>query len=69
MNYSLKIGPVSLDEKLEIELEIVCHCECEANGEINSTMCSSAGTFQCGVCKCNNNRCVLQLQKLIINVY
>ncbi|XP_047507417.1 integrin beta-PS-like [Pieris napi] len=56
MKYSLEIGPVSLDEKLKIELEIDCHCDCEAKGEMNSTLCSGAGIFQCGVCKCNDDR-------------
>ncbi|CAK1549665.1 unnamed protein product [Leptosia nina] len=56
VKYTMEIGPVSLDEKLKIEVEVCCHCDCEAKGEVNSPMCSGAGTFQCGVCKCNKDR-------------
>lgn len=56
----MEIGPVGLYEKLKIDIEAQCQCECEkeGNGEANSLTCNSNGTYQCGVCKCNPNRCV-----------
>ncbi|OWR50970.1 integrin beta pat-3-like [Danaus plexippus] len=58
VTHSLMIGPLSLNEKLNIEIEIDCECECEKvkNREENSKLCSENGTYQCGVCKCNENR-------------
>lgn len=60
VTHSLMIGPLSLNEKLNIEIEIDCECECEKvkNREENSRLCSENGTYQCGVCKCNENRCL-----------
>lgn len=57
--YLIKIGPKSLSEKFAINLEIDCECDCEKNtpsNSFNSTKCNSAGTYQCGICKCNENR-------------
>ncbi|XP_045511586.1 integrin beta-PS-like [Colias croceus] len=56
MKYLLSIGPVSLDEKLEIEVETQCQCDCEKHGEEDSAKCSNAGIYQCGICDCKGKR-------------
>lgn len=59
-NDVLEVGPVDggPDDKLRIHLEIDCRCDCEKDksGIPNSPMCSRFGTYQCGVCSCNNGR-------------
>ncbi|XP_052740856.1 integrin beta-PS [Bicyclus anynana] len=56
-SYDVKIGPVSIEEKLTLHLEVICQCDCEkpGQGENNSSQCSNAGIYQCGICKCNEN--------------
>lgn len=54
----LKIGPSSLKERLTVKVTAYCQCDCEKDGrgQLNSAMCNHAGTYQCGVCKCNDYR-------------
>ncbi|CAG5056527.1 unnamed protein product [Parnassius apollo] len=55
----VKLGPVALNEKLLISVISDCECDCERNilkTALNSTKCSGNGTYQCGICKCNENR-------------
>ncbi|CAH0726453.1 unnamed protein product, partial [Brenthis ino] len=56
--YLVKVGPRLLGEKLSISVEVDCQCDCEkpGKGEQNSNKCSLGGTYQCGVCKCNDDR-------------
>lgn len=55
-NNVVQIKPVGLGETLKIRVEAFCECECEKHGFPNATECSKNGTFQCGTCKCNENR-------------
>ncbi|XP_041972137.1 integrin beta-1-A-like [Aricia agestis] len=52
----IKIGINSLKQKLLVDIELDCECECEKKGEGKSKMCNEAGTYQCGVCACDDNR-------------
>ncbi|CAH2233547.1 jg13181 [Pararge aegeria aegeria] len=56
--YKVKIGPVSIAEKLTLHVEAITQCDCEKpdQGEKDSDLCSNAGTYQCGICLCNKNR-------------
>ncbi|XP_052747157.1 integrin beta-PS [Bicyclus anynana] len=56
--HEVKIGPVTIDEKLTVHVEADCQCHCEkpGAGEKDSDACSKAGTYQCGMCYCNENR-------------
>eukprot|EP00105_Crassostrea_gigas_P012340 XP_011428304.1 PREDICTED: integrin beta-3 [Crassostrea gigas] len=49
------IFPEGLEERVEIEVEHVCDCDCqlEPEAESNSTRCNQRGTYECGVCHCN----------------
>ncbi|XP_034840377.1 integrin beta-PS-like [Maniola hyperantus] len=57
-NYEVKIGPVSIDERLTLKVTVDCQCDCEkpGHGEKDSDKCSKAGTYQCGICYCNPER-------------
>ncbi|KAL5006354.1 hypothetical protein ScPMuIL_015160, partial [Solemya velum] len=58
-NRLFAIYPVGLDEKLNITLELICQCDCEKPEaeERNSIKCSEGnGTFECGICSCNEGR-------------
>ncbi|VVC97301.1 unnamed protein product [Leptidea sinapis] len=57
--YFMTIGPDMLSEKMEVEIDVDCQCDCEKDGnnEKNSIECSGAGTYKCGVCACDMNRC------------
>lgn len=52
------IYPVGLRESLIIDLEMICECPCERPGdqgfELESDKCSGHGTYQCGVCSCDD---------------
>lgn len=50
-HFSLK--PVGLQDVLEVELDSLCSCDCPRPQEANSSQCTKGqGTFQCGVCVC-----------------
>ncbi|CAH2240128.1 jg6382 [Pararge aegeria aegeria] len=57
-NYDVRLGPASIKEKLKLDIEVDCQCDCEKpeKAEKNSDQCSNAGTYQCGICECNENR-------------
>lgn len=42
--------------KIEVEIELICECQCEKSGAANSTICTSQGTYKCGICYCNPGR-------------
>ncbi|XP_055868207.1 integrin beta-1-like [Biomphalaria glabrata] len=53
------IDAVGLNEQMLIQLKVICECECErAEHEIQkSDKCFAGnGTFECGVCNCNEGR-------------
>lgn len=52
---SFKINPEGLKDELMVDVEYNCLCDCQLPGqaEVNSTKCNGFGTFECGVCKCN----------------
>lgn len=43
------------NDKILIEVETICKCPCE-NSKENQEKCSHNGKFECGVCRCNENR-------------
>lgn len=52
-NQIIGIYPVGLRESLVIDLEMLCDCLCEREGEEASAKCSGHGSFECGVCRCD----------------
>ncbi|KAL1138060.1 hypothetical protein AAG570_009755 [Ranatra chinensis] len=59
-NQIFQIYPVGINESLTVNLEMICDCPCENEGGIGyeekAKECSSSGTYQCGVCKCDPGR-------------
>lgn len=51
------ISPVGLNEALVVHLDMICQCDCEQPDkvELSSPKCSNAGTYECGICKCDSN--------------
>lgn len=53
------IGPVALSEYLKVSVLVDSECDCERNistSQLNSSKCSGNGIYQCGICKCNENK-------------
>ena len=38
---------------MQININYLCDCECTRAAEGNSSSCSTNGTSECGICKCN----------------
>ncbi|KAL4715135.1 hypothetical protein ACJJTC_012182 [Scirpophaga incertulas] len=55
-NTTVTIGIEGIKEKLILDIEIINYCECEHSGVKEAPECSDAGTFQCGICKCDPKR-------------
>ncbi|KAJ2944557.1 hypothetical protein O0L34_g3906 [Tuta absoluta] len=55
---SFIIKPTGVTDNVIVEVDVLCECECEKTGEKKSPKCglngTSHGTFQCGVCKCED---------------
>lgn len=55
---SVKVYPVGIDEALVLDIELICNCNCETssdpNYEIHSPKCNSHGTYECGICDCDD---------------
>ncbi|XP_052682753.1 integrin beta-6-like [Crassostrea angulata] len=53
--FNMTIYPEGLDDRVEIEVEHECQCDCQREPEAkpNSTNCNQRGTYECGVCHCN----------------
>lgn len=56
-NSGIVISPIGLQESLQIDINMICECDCEKpeNEIAKSENCSSAGTFECGICTCDSN--------------
>ncbi|XP_022665540.1 integrin beta-PS-like [Varroa jacobsoni] len=53
---TIRISPVGINERLEIDLQMICQCACEAQqGKVNAEECNYVGTYVCGVCNCNDS--------------
>ncbi|CAH2066161.1 unnamed protein product, partial [Iphiclides podalirius] len=55
----VSLGLVALNEKLTISVRSDCECDCERHmntTQMNSPKCSGNGIYQCGICKCNENK-------------
>ncbi|KAJ0058348.1 hypothetical protein NL108_013421, partial [Boleophthalmus pectinirostris] len=56
-SHTFKIKPLGFKDSLEITMDFACDCECEASAQPDSALCSQGnGTFECGICKCNQGR-------------
>nr|XP_022306552.1 integrin beta-3-like [Crassostrea virginica] len=51
---NMTIFPEGLEDRVQIMLDYNCECDCqrEPEAEPNSTKCSGRGTYECGVCHC-----------------
>ncbi|CAG2105381.1 unnamed protein product [Medioppia subpectinata] len=56
-NQTILIYPVGLNDALIIDLEMICECDCEKpwNEQTYSPYCEHRGTYECGICSCNDN--------------
>nr|XP_034310719.1 integrin beta-6-like isoform X2 [Crassostrea gigas] len=52
---NMTIFPEGIEDRVEIEVEHECKCDCEQEPEAepNSTKCNQRGTYECGMCHCN----------------
>lgn len=68
-NQTILVYPVGLTDALYIDLSMICSCDCEQpwNKVYNSDFCQGRGTYQCGICSCDNkyygNRCECDLKE------
>ncbi|XP_070693758.1 integrin beta-5 [Pempheris klunzingeri] len=49
---SFTIKPVGFKDRLEVAVDYQCDCSCSRTAQINSSICSSIGTYNCGTCRC-----------------
>ncbi|KAM9342952.1 integrin beta-5 isoform 2-T2 [Pholidichthys leucotaenia] len=49
---SFTIKPVGFKDRLEVAVDYLCDCGCSRTAQTNSNICSSIGTYQCGICQC-----------------
>ncbi|XP_056144994.1 integrin beta-5 [Lampris incognitus] len=46
------IKPVGFKDRLEVTVDYQCDCSCARTAQANSSICSSIGTYNCGICRC-----------------
>uniref|UniRef100_A0A673KQL6 Integrin beta n=1 Tax=Sinocyclocheilus rhinocerous TaxID=307959 RepID=A0A673KQL6_9TELE len=46
------IRPVGFKDRLEVSVDYRCDCSCTYYTKTNSSRCNSAGTYSCGICRC-----------------
>lgn len=44
-NHSFTIKPVGFKDRLEVSVDYRCDCGCSEMAQVNSSVCSSTGTF------------------------
>uniref|UniRef100_A0A673KWL5 Integrin beta n=1 Tax=Sinocyclocheilus rhinocerous TaxID=307959 RepID=A0A673KWL5_9TELE len=49
---SFTIRPVGFKDRLEVSVDYRCDCSCTYYTKTNSSRCNSAGTYSCGICRC-----------------
>uniref|UniRef100_A0A671JZW4 Integrin beta n=1 Tax=Sinocyclocheilus anshuiensis TaxID=1608454 RepID=A0A671JZW4_9TELE len=49
---SFTIRPVGFKDRLEVSVDYRCDCSCTYYTKTNSSRCNSAGTYSCGMCRC-----------------
>uniref|UniRef100_A0A672T8W3 Integrin beta n=1 Tax=Sinocyclocheilus grahami TaxID=75366 RepID=A0A672T8W3_SINGR len=49
---SFTIRPVGFKDRLEVSVDYRCDCSCSYYTKTNSSRCNSAGTYSCGMCRC-----------------
>uniref|UniRef100_A0A671PLN6 Integrin beta n=1 Tax=Sinocyclocheilus anshuiensis TaxID=1608454 RepID=A0A671PLN6_9TELE len=49
---SFTIRPVGFKDRLEVSVDYHCDCRCTYFTKTNSSRCNSAGTYSCGMCRC-----------------
>ncbi|XP_047426889.1 integrin beta-3a [Mugil cephalus] len=56
-SHTFTIKPVGFKDSLQITVDFACGCDCESTAQKNSPFCNNGnGTFECGVCQCNDGR-------------
>uniref|UniRef100_H3D1V2 Integrin beta n=1 Tax=Tetraodon nigroviridis TaxID=99883 RepID=H3D1V2_TETNG len=51
-NHSFTIKPVGFKDRLEVSVDYRCDCGCSEVAQVNSSVCNSTGTYNCGICHC-----------------
>uniref|UniRef100_A0A665WWD2 Integrin beta n=1 Tax=Echeneis naucrates TaxID=173247 RepID=A0A665WWD2_ECHNA len=46
------VKPVGFKDRLQVSVDYQCDCGCSRTAQINSSICSSIGTYNCGTCRC-----------------
>ncbi|XP_058642316.1 integrin beta-5 isoform X3 [Onychostoma macrolepis] len=49
---SFTMRPVGFKDRLEVSVDYRCDCSCTYYTKTNSSRCNSAGTYSCGMCRC-----------------
>lgn len=54
---TVKVNPIGLDEGLILEIDMICSCDCEIESkrQSKSPECNRRGTFECGICRCDDD--------------
>lgn len=50
LSFSIRIAGFG---EVVVPVKYLCDCDCSINNVKNSPKCNGAGTFECGICKCN----------------
>ncbi|XP_062386735.1 integrin beta-1-like [Sardina pilchardus] len=50
---TVRIKMQGLTEEVEVQLNFICECDCHNKGVKNSPACEGSGTYECGICRCN----------------
>ncbi|XP_062386733.1 integrin beta-1-like isoform X2 [Sardina pilchardus] len=53
---TVRIKMQGLTEEVEVQLNFICECDCHNKGVKNSPACAGRGTYECGICRCNEGR-------------
>uniref|UniRef100_A0A8C5H4Z4 Integrin beta n=1 Tax=Gouania willdenowi TaxID=441366 RepID=A0A8C5H4Z4_GOUWI len=51
-DHTFTIKPVGFRDRLEVFVDYRCDCGCSRTAQVNSSVCSSIGTYHCGTCAC-----------------
>uniref|UniRef100_UPI0035902B50 integrin beta-3-like n=1 Tax=Myxine glutinosa TaxID=7769 RepID=UPI0035902B50 len=50
---TLQLTPIGFPDTLHLRVKLACGCSCEKDALNNSVHCNEHGSFECGMCHCN----------------